>query len=262
MKVFCLAPRMAIALAVGAVLVASAGNAMAQRGGGGPGGRGTGGTGGRGTSGLQLLQSEQVQKELELVDDQKEALKKISESMRTDMREMFTGMQGLSSEERTKKFEEMRGKMETKQKEYQAKVDEVLLPNQRDRLKQITMQVSGNSALTSDDAVKALGLTDDQKEKIKKIGEDARTEMRTLFQGGGQGTDRTAQQEKMDKMRKDTEEKIMAVLTSEQKAKLEELKGKKFEIDRNALFGGQRGQRGNRGTPPATPPAKPESAAK
>ncbi len=132
------ASRASIVLAIGLIVFATGGRALAQR--GGPPGGGFGG----GMS-LQLLQNEKVQKELELVDDQKDALKKLGEQIRKDMTDQFAGMRDLSREDRTKKFEEMRPAVEAKPKDYQAKIEDVLLPKQKERAKQIEVQVPGTA---------------------------------------------------------------------------------------------------------------------
>ena len=53
-----------------------------------------------------------------------------------------------------------------------------------------------------------------------------RSEMQALFGGG----DRTAIQEKMSKLREEMEQEVLAVLTSDQQKKFEEMKGEPFEM--------------------------------
>jgi Spy/CpxP family protein refolding chaperone len=226
------------------VLAALAANVQAQ----GPGGNrgGMGGMGGMmGGGQLALLQNEAVQKEIELVPEQKEKLTALG----TDLRTQMQGMRDLSQEERTTKMREI---TEGTQK----KVEGILLPHQLERIKQISLQMQGIRALSDPAVAKELGLTEDQQSKIKTINDDAQKARRELFgqggggQGGGPGGGRGGMsQENMQKMQdiqKDTETKLTDVLTSEQKEKLEKMKGPKF--DTTALRGNrQGGNRGNRG---------------
>jgi Spy/CpxP family protein refolding chaperone len=109
------------------VLVAFAFAASLQaQGPGGPGGP----RGGRGMMGgggyAMLLQNEKVQKDLELVDDQKDKLKKLGQETMESWRKKAGDMSGLSNEERMKKMGEVGREM---QEETQKKVEEILLPH-------------------------------------------------------------------------------------------------------------------------------------
>ncbi len=228
-----------LALAVIAV-VALAGSAFGQ--GGKPGGRGPMGFGGGmmqspAAAWGMLLRSEKVQKELELVDDQKAKLKEVADKYIAKLREAMPRRQEgeeLSREQREARFAEMRKKMEAMAEENKKAIEEVLLPHQIERLKQIALQLRGTQALNDKDVQEALGLTGDQKEKIKQVGEEMAKKRGELFGGGGgQGM-----REKFEALRKETDQKLMEVLTAEQKEKFEKLKGSKFEVDFRELMGG------------------------
>jgi len=124
-------------------------------------------------------------------------------------------------------------------------------------------------------ALRELNLTDDQNQQIEKIREanfqstkTQREELRQLMQKRFQGTltaDEEARaktlHEQLQASMKDTESKIAAILTPEQKAKLEELrkehKANHDAFGRRAGFRKERGQ-GNQSTPPpANPPVEP-----
>ncbi|MFO0526921.1 MAG: hypothetical protein ACK52A_02360, partial [Planctomycetota bacterium] len=133
----------------------------------GPPGGGRGGMGGMfgggQAAGLMLLMNPKVQEELDLVDEQIEDLKALQEEMQNAMRDMFSGMRDMDPEERRTAMEEMRGKMEKKAEEFQAEVDEVLLPHQSKRLKQLAFQTQnrvvggfgGRGGLTRNDGIPA-----------------------------------------------------------------------------------------------------------
>lgn len=212
-------------LVLGLLAVASQ-SAFAQ---GGPpsGGRGGFGMfGGGQAAGLMLLMNPKVQEELDLVDDQIEDLKSLQEEMQTAMREMFSGMRDMDPEERRTAMEEMRGKMEKKAEEFQAEVDEVLLPHQSKRLKQLAFQTQnrvvggfGGRGGLSDALKEELDITSEQEEKMQSAAEKAQEEM----------------QAEMRKLQSRMEEKVLKELTDEQRKKYKELTGEPFDFGQ--MFG-------------------------
>ena len=102
----------------------------------------------------------------------------------------------------------MRDATATRQ-ETNKKVNDILLPSQQERLRQIILQTQGpQAAATNEELAKALGLTDEQKQKIKDIAAET--------------------------LQKLIEEKVLSVLTPDQQSKLESLKGKEFKMDRGS----------------------------
>ncbi len=222
-----------MSLAVGLV-VCSASITFAQPGGGGRGGFGGGGFGGGGRGGfggggLMLLVDENVRKDLGITDDQVKKLEEFQTKVRDEMGQVFQGLRDLSEEERTAKFAEIQKKM-TDMTDAAQKA--ILLPKQIERLKQISYQSQLNrggtaDALSNGDIAKELGITDAQKEALKKASDDATAEM----------------QEKMTKLREEARQKILNVLTAEQQAKLKKLTGETITFA-PFQFGGGRGGAG------------------
>ena len=217
-------------------------------GGGGPGG-------GMGGDWSQLLGMEQVQKELEIVDDQKEGIKKVADEARERMRSSFSGFQGLRDlpeAEREKKMAELREKGAEMAKETRKKLEEVLLPHQAERLTQISVQIRGSGALSDPEIAEKLGLSDEQKQQLEKAREEAGEKMRAMFQPGG-GDSNVSREDRMKQFteaREAATSAAMAVLTSDQKELFEKLKGEKFELDMSQLqrgFGGPGGTGGQGG---------------
>lgn len=204
---------------------------------------------------LEILQNESVQKELELADDQKADLKKISENSEAKRRALFTGGGGqnfrdLSDAERQKRFAEFNTKREAITKEAVAKMGDVLLPHQAERLQEVYVQVRGPSVLTDDDEIsKKLAVTEEQKEKLQEIRREAFSSLRP--QGGDQGNARPQGGQggfdpaRMAAMRKEREEKSMAVLNATQKEQYTKMKGAPFAEAGNIRvgFGGNFGGR-------------------
>jgi Spy/CpxP family protein refolding chaperone len=203
--------------------------------------RGGGGTGG-------ILQNEKVQSALNLTDDQKEQIKKIVDEMRSGA----GSLRDLSQEER-------RAKMQERTKQLFEKVSGVLNDKQKDRLKQIRVQVAGVAGLIEGDTADALKLTDDQKAKIKEAVEARRKDMREIFQAAT-GGNREEARDKVAKLLKDSDGKVLDILTSEQKEQFQKMQGEKIELPTaGGFFGGQGfgGRRRNQGDNP--PQAKPDS---
>jgi hypothetical protein len=174
-----------------------------------------------------LLGQKSVQDELKLSEEQVKNVNELQEKQRG----AFKGFKNLSKEERRAKFEE-------RAKEQQKAIDGILKPEQSKRLKQIALQQSGSRALNNPEVAAALKLSDDQKAKIKTIQEESFKEMREAFGGG----DRAEARKKIEALRKATGEKVQAVLTGEQKTKLNEMMGEPFkgEIKRPEFRRGNR----------------------
>ncbi len=95
-----------------------------------------------------LLNAPTVQKELDLVDDQKAKIKEISDKTRTAMGELFSGMRDLTPEERDAKRAENMKKMEALGEKTTKDIEGVLLPDQLKRLKGLALQRMGVMALS------------------------------------------------------------------------------------------------------------------
>ena len=224
--------QMLVAVALFAMISTSTLQAQGRRDRGGFGGFG-------GSSGL--LGMDQVQKELDLVDDQIADIKKIQEESRSAMRGLFSGLRDLPSEERRDAFTALREKMREQNEKAQVKIDKILLPHQRDRLRQINFQMSvqrrgTTNVFGSNTVAEALGITDAQKEKLKEKSAEVEKELR----------------EKIAEARQQAIKELLGVLTPAQRKKYEQLMGEPFELDRSQFsFGGRGGDRGrgDRGRP-------------
>jgi len=204
-----------------------------------------------GFSETALLGNEQVQKELEISADQTAKITKIREESRSQFAPFPEGFRDLPEAERTAKMTEMRTKNEAAMKEIRGKINEVLLPDQRERLKELAIQAQGTGALFNPETAEALKLTDDQKKKLETIREESAAKMRELFSGGrGQGGPSEEARTKMAEIRKESGDKSLAVLTTEQAAQFEKMKGEKSSIDFTQMRGGPGGGRGPGGNRP------------
>jgi hypothetical protein len=178
-----------------------------------------------------LLGSENVQKELEIVADQKEQIAAIVEEARQGRRGGGRG-QDLSDEERAKRDKERAERAAAIDK----KIDAVLVGPQKTRLNEIYVQALGSFAFSNPEIAKELGIGEDLQEKIA----DAR---RQAFQDAADGGP-----EGFAKARTESEKAIVALLSADQKAKFEKMKGKPVSFDLTTIGrGGRGGRRGGGG---------------
>lgn len=218
-----------------------------------PAGRGPMGPRGGGDPTLRLLGLPEVQKELELMDDQISKLKAVDDDYRQKMQKEFSGLRDLPEDQRRAKFAELGEKRKTWNEEAMKKVQEILLPPQFDRLHEISLQVRGTAALNDEKVQQDLGLSDQQKAKLKEIREKAEGEMRSMFESlrGIPAEQRQAKmrenRDKFQKLFQDSQDQTIGTLTAQQRDKFEQMKGKKIEI--------QWPQRGRGPGGPGTPPA-------
>lgn len=201
---------------------------------GGPGGMGMGmGMGGRGVVNLDqimvgLVNREEVQKELALLPDQTDALQKVNEKMRGERPDF--DFRTASEEERAAFMTKMQAQMVERTKVAKEQLEELLLPDQFERLEQIAIQVAGVAALTSPSLAEKLGLAKETTDKMAKDIEASAEQGREMMNAAMRDRDFEGVREKVEAMRKELNDKLVAHLSDEQKAKYEELKGKPFEL--------------------------------
>jgi hypothetical protein len=225
MRMFCKA-----ALTVAAVALLAA-PALAQR--QGRGGFGFGG--GMGQAGpATLLANKSVQEELKLTTDEVAKVSAPGKTLSEKRRSMFADLQGATQEQRTEKMKELTDAAKAADEDALKIAKDTLKPDQMKRFGQIEIQVKGDAAFIDEGVQKTLAITDPEKEQIKTIREEAATKMRELRPAGGQGGQGRGQgnQETLTKiqaLRKETVEKVVAVLTDSQKAQWKEMVGSSFE---------------------------------
>jgi hypothetical protein len=219
-------------LALGVVALLSA-PALAQQ----PGGRGGRGGGGIGT----LVTNKSVQDELKIDKDMAtkldEAMKKVNDDLKDDVAKL---------RDRNTPMEE-RATIRKKVADAQEKaLKGVLSDKQMTRLEQIQHQRQGVAIFQDAEVAKTLKLTDDQKTKIKEIGDNLAKERRDLLGGGGgggRGQITPENQAKLTTMTKDAMSNAQKTLDDTQKKSLKDMLGEPFEYKPDAGRGG-RGQPG------------------
>jgi hypothetical protein len=200
-------------LCAGLVLSAAiAGSALAQGGprflGGGP---------------LMLLRMPEVQSELKITDEQKTKLMDVGQKAQASIQELREKLQNAAPEERQKVIADF-------QAEQTKAVNAVLNADQQKRLRQLQLQQEGPIAAARPDVATELKITDEQKTKIQGLMQSMQEQLRQIFQGGA-GADARA---KVQQLRKETGEKVAALLTDEQKGKWKTMLGAEFKFPQPA----------------------------
>ena len=119
--------------------------------------------------------------------------------------------------ERDRRFDEMT-------REDERFLGEILKPEQKKRLDQITLQVAGLLWISRPEVAAALKLTDEQKEKVVELQKAARKEMEELLYS----EKRRDRQAELRAHQEACKQRILELLTDEQEAKYTELAGEPF----------------------------------
>ncbi len=222
---------------------------------GGPGGRGgpMGGpgsfTGGGAESLVDLLRRPSVQKELDLMADQTAALEEMQRRSREGRSRPDFDFRSADEEQRREFFEKMQAQRASDNQTQQSQLEEVLLPDQMQRLQQLALQRRGAVALADPTLQHQLSMRPEQTEALTKIQEQSANKIRETMAGAMRGEgDRSTIAETIRNMRSAIEADAMAVLSKSQREKLDELRGEPFEFpEAEEQARGGRGSRFGRG---------------
>lgn len=194
--------------------------------GGGFGGRRFGGGGG----GLQMLNIPEVQKELKMTPEQVGKLSAQQDKVRQGMQSLIEsgggGNPGQMSPEQRQAF------MDKVQVLQSAAAAEVLDATQLKRFRELELQQIGGNAIARKDVSDALKLTDDQKKKVAEVLVKTDAERRAAREGldfqSMSDTERATLRTKTQAIDKAAGEKMVALLTDEQKTQWKEMQGAPF----------------------------------
>lgn len=169
-----------------------------------------------------LARQEAVQRELGVTAEQKA---KIEALVPEDGPGGGIDPRELSEDERRKWWEGRRIRMA----EADTKLASILDGKQSARLDQIRVQALGGGVMTDEEISKQIGITAEQQERFRVAMQQLRDEGQGSGAGGG--------------MRERITAKAMEILSADQKAKLDELRGQTFDVSTLQLWR-RRGQRG------------------
>jgi hypothetical protein len=164
------------------------------------------------------LQNEQIRKELEIIDEQVEKIGKVQTEWNTAVRELYADIGKLPREEQAEQYRLAQEKMQKFYMDAEAKLKDILLPQQIDRLEQISnqMQMRGGAGY---------GLRGELAEKIGLTAE----QQKLLQDKAGEKNKQLTQ--KYAELRSQMEEELLSeVLTPQQRDQLKQLIGEPFEF--------------------------------
>ena len=200
--------------------------------------RGRFGRGSSRSSLLGLLSLEQVQKEMKLSEEQTTKVQEIIKELGAEMQEQYTALREIEDrDQRRAKTTELRNQSDQKVRE---QLRDVVEREQVMRLYQIRIQVRAVvDSLANRYVSGRLELTDDQKNKLGEINKQLGAKQSEVYatMRDASGEQRSEAFQKLRKIRSDADAEALALLTAEQKAAFEEMKGEKIELQ------SQRGRR-------------------
>jgi uncharacterized protein YajQ (UPF0234 family) len=189
-----------------------------------------------------LLANPAVQKELKLSDEQVGKATALATSTREKMTEMRSALEGLEGQERMTKQTEL---MKPITEENTKKIKGFLKDEQYTRLTQIDLQQRGVAGAVADkELAKKLSVTEEQTTKIRSLMTDMQADMQELRQSAG--NDFAAMQPKITALRAETNKKVVALLSDDQKKTWKEMTGEPFTVPPMQGGGRPGGGRGNR----------------
>ena len=192
--------------------------------------------------GGNLLTNKSVQEELKITKEQKEKIDEASKKIQDKYRDEFAKLRDLQGEERREKASALAKEVT---EELTKAAD--LTSAQKKRFGQIQLQLRRTRAFTDPEVQKQLKLTDAQKETIKTALKEGEDKIKEETKDLDPRTDRRKIGEIRQKVGKETQGKIAAALTSEQKKTWAEMTGEPFEVKfEQRRPGGTRPQRNNR----------------
>ncbi len=165
---------------------------------------------------FSLANNQSVQQEIELVDEQLQQIRKINQEFSEKISEHVRLGDGNMNPDRGRELSLLIKELNEQKK---AKMEGVLLPHQFDRLRQIALQTqlqrSGEAAtLGSQQVASALGITDEQKQRIEQRASELKKDM----------------DEKIARMKEQARETLLNELTREQREKLKAMMGESFQL--------------------------------
>ncbi|MBX3416082.1 MAG: hypothetical protein KF851_00645 [Pirellulaceae bacterium] len=182
---------------------------------------------------FSLLSNPGVQGELDLVGSQLDRYLDLQKSYAKEIQEHVQKItQGNFSREESGKLREVIQSIEERKK---AEIENLLLPMQRERLKQISLQqrmqnAGAVNALGDEEMRKELGLSDDDVKRLKEKAKDLNEKLK----------------KKLKELQLEIRDELLDELTSEQRAKVKSMLGDRFDVETPQIDNSRLQRRGER----------------
>jgi hypothetical protein len=191
-----------------------------------------------GTDPLHLLQTAKVKQELKITDEQSAKIAKVADKYDREAASKLgnSRKEGLGAREIRETEDKL---IESSRQE----ISGILNADQLNRLKQILLQVSGADALQDKEVAKQIGITPEESARIQKLQTQAAERLRGSFEKPRSSD--PAESQKMlgavvgtaDQINNQAQQQSLGALTTEQKQKLEKLRGAPFTLERSDVVG-------------------------
>lgn len=164
---------------------------------------------------FSMLNDTQVQKELELMEDQQKQLLNLQQTFAQQISELVRDRKKQSTKE---DGQALKTAIREAREEQRKQMEGILLPHQLDRLKQVALQMKMKSRgdmqmLTDQELAQKLEISEEQKERLKQRAAEIKAEM----------------EDEIAQLKKKARQKLLRELTAEQRKQLEEMLGNEFD---------------------------------
>jgi Spy/CpxP family protein refolding chaperone len=165
-----------------------------------------------------MLAAEQVQKELELVEEQRTKLRQLAEEHQAQTQRVFSELRRPRDGDNPPRPDDIGKRLREIETAQRQKVEEILLPHQRKRIQEIALrtrlkQRGTVGTLGDKELAKQLEITDEQQERLRKRAQDVQAEL----------------EKKIARLREEARDEIFEELTTSQRQKLKEMLGAEFD---------------------------------
>jgi Spy/CpxP family protein refolding chaperone len=170
---------------------------------------------------ILALESKTVRQDLKLTDEQAEKLRVIFDEVAVVNKKFRGGLGELSVEDFNRKLDEA-----------SSEAVSLLTDEQKVRIKQIQIWIKGVQSIFVEEVRNELNITDEQKEALLEINKNLRQKALDIPKPteGNIAEIRRKMQDQLTALTKEFDEKFLAVLTKEQMAKFDAMRGPKIEV--------------------------------
>jgi Spy/CpxP family protein refolding chaperone len=152
--------------------------------------------------GFWMLGQENVQKELELTAEQRDKLLAIAKKSQDQTRQDWTQFAKLPAKERADRMKELRDKTARRAALVYKAVEAVLTPSQLERVQEIRFRLQVVAMLQDPQTLEQLGLTDQQKQELRRLREELQKKLQEVQQENTEKTLRVLSPEQIEKLKK------------------------------------------------------------
>jgi hypothetical protein len=168
-----------------------------------------------------------VQEDLKLSDAEKQKLQEKLSDIVQETTKVFEKLQNLTAEEREKELQSYRQKSGEKMDSF---LKEILKAEQFKRFQQLELQHGGPGSLGRPDVVKALKITQEQRQQFMTVVQDLQRKTEPLMKAAQSGGNPQEIRSKVIKLREEHQEKMETFLSDAQRKQWKEMLGKPLDI--------------------------------